>query len=197
MSKVKSAYRILVERGIFGLYKSFINYVYKNKIRQYIPKGEKIVQNEVVLPDKKRILDSYFLENSKDVPNREDGIVSAHKAYTWLGDSVVIVGGGNGITGVRAAKIVGQEGCVLVFEGAKENAKKIEDTFYINDINASFKINHAVVGETIDVWGDAKGADKIRPHQLPSCDVLELDCEGSEVEVLEKMNITPRVLIME
>ena len=41
-------------------------------------------------------------------------------------------------------------------------------------------------------WGEG-----ILPEELPSCDVLELDCEGSEIDILRRMVITPRVIIVE
>jgi hypothetical protein len=33
--------------------------------------------------------------------------------------------------------------------------------------------------------------------QLPSCDVLQLDCEGAEVEIPREMTIQPRVILVE
>ena len=33
--------------------------------------------------------------------------------------------------------------------------------------------------------------------QLPPCDVLELDCEGAEVDILQKMIIQPRGILVE
>jgi hypothetical protein len=35
------------------------------------------------------------------------------------------------------------------------------------------------------------------PSELPPCNVLELDCEGAEVEILREMNIQPRVILVE
>jgi hypothetical protein len=32
---------------------------------------------------------------------------------------------------------------------------------------------------------------------LPDCDVLVLDCEGTEIEILEEMEIKPRAVIVE
>lgn len=197
MSKVRSGYEILRKDGLIRFFRSAIEYAYERHIRRYMPKSGNIVQNKVVLPDEKRVLDSYILESSRDDPDREDGVVSAHTRHTREGDSIVIVGGGNGVTAVRAAKIVGEDGEVLVFEGGEGNLKKIREVFNINGVNDYCNVNHAVVGRNIDVWGDATGADEIRPSQLPSCNVLELDCEGSEVEVLEELEIEPRVLIME
>lgn len=35
------------------------------------------------------------------------------------------------------------------------------------------------------------------PQKIPACDVLELDCEGAEIEIIESINFTPRALIVE
>jgi hypothetical protein len=32
---------------------------------------------------------------------------------------------------------------------------------------------------------------------LPECDVLLLDCEGSEIGILEKLTVQPRVILVE
>jgi Methyltransferase FkbM domain len=37
----------------------------------------------------------------------------------------------------------------------------------------------------------------VRPDELPPCDVLELDCEGSEVGILRDMLIEPRIVAVE
>src|SRR5262249_41883865 len=35
------------------------------------------------------------------------------------------------------------------------------------------------------------------PSQLPACNVLQLDCEGAEVEILHELTIQPRVILVE
>jgi hypothetical protein len=35
------------------------------------------------------------------------------------------------------------------------------------------------------------------PSQLPPCDVLQLDCEGAEVEILRELTIQPRLILVE
>ena len=37
----------------------------------------------------------------------------------------------------------------------------------------------------------------IQTTELPDVDVVEMDCEGSEISILENMNINPRCMIIE
>jgi hypothetical protein len=37
----------------------------------------------------------------------------------------------------------------------------------------------------------------VHPSELPSCDILELDCEGAEIGILRDMTIQPRVIAVE
>jgi hypothetical protein len=45
-------------------------------------------------------------------------------------------------------------------------------------------------------WGRPLGP-VLPASQLPSCDVLQLDCEGAEVGILREMTIQPRVILVE
>jgi hypothetical protein len=44
---------------------------------------------------------------------------------------------------------------------------------------------------------DLDNTKKIDVEDLPECDVLEMDCEGAEKEILKKLQIKPRVIIVE
>lgn len=124
--------------------------------------------------------------------------MSSHVALTRKEDSVVVIGGGKGITAIRAAKIVGQTGDITIFEGGNESIEEICTTSRMNEFSADLDIRHAVVGRERDVyWGDSTQASNVSPEELPECDVLELDCEGSEIDVLRGLSDRPRVIIME
>ena len=60
-------------------------------------------------------------------------------------------------------------------------------------------MKHAVVGEAISVHGEQDDRSKliVPPAELPECDVLELDCEGSEIGILRNMTIRPRAIAVE
>lgn len=37
----------------------------------------------------------------------------------------------------------------------------------------------------------------VSPKELPDCDVLELDCEGSELSILQSLSIRPQLIFIE
>lgn len=148
--------------------------------------------------DRRKKLGDRFLYPRTDKPDREGGNVSAHEKLTNQGDHVVIVGGGNGITAVRSAKLVGSSGKVFVYEGGFESVEQINKVARINDVAHQCEVRHAIVGGEHNVYvGDSDTADQVDTKDLPECDVLELDCEGSEVEILDELNSSPRVVIAE
>jgi hypothetical protein len=45
--------------------------------------------------------------------------------------------------------------------------------------------------------GNTLNSALVHPKYLPECDYLELDCEGSEKSILEKMRINPKFIVVE
>jgi len=128
----------------------------------------------------------------------EKGIADAHQLLTRPGDRVVIIGGGDGVTAVTAARLVGISGSVQVYEGGDRAAGRLTTLCAQEGISGICAIHHAVVGPHIDVYGgDFANAAHVAPDEIPDCDILELDCEGSEIEILRSMTIRPRAIIVE
>lgn len=128
----------------------------------------------------------------------EKGIISAHMKLTQRGDRVVIIGGGDGRTAIAAANQVGSAGTVLIFEGGDRSYLQISRLLDAGGLSSTCSVRHAVVGPLIDVYGgDYQEALLLPPEDLPPCDILELDCEGSEIEILRRLCIRPRVIIVE
>lgn len=130
-------------------------------------------------------------------PHYESGIANSLRTWVDKGDDVVIVGGGWGVTAALAAEKVGPTGSVHVFEGSKEHVKHVRETAELNEVADCVTVTHAIVGSRISLRGAAGSPELISPADLPACDVLELDCEGSEIGILEGISITPRVVIVE
>lgn len=128
----------------------------------------------------------------------EMGIASAHSLLTQPGDRVVIVGGGDGATALTAAKKVGRTGSVTIYEGGDRAARQMGERLKMEGVAAICCVHHAIVGPEIDVYGgDASDALVVAPEDLPDCDILELDCEGSEIDILRTLRIRPRAIIVE
>lgn len=127
----------------------------------------------------------------------EAALLRGLREHVRQGDQVVIVGGGIGVTAVFSARQTGPSGTVKCFEGSLEQVGLMKKTIQRNKIE-NITINHAVVAESIAVYGDTFGfASVIAPQELPPCDVLELDCEGAEIQILSGMAMRPRVLLIE
>jgi hypothetical protein len=132
-----------------------------------------------------------------DEPDYEDALVAALSETVRSGDRVVIVGGGIGVTSVVAALRTGPSGGVQCFEGNKGRVLQVQETAARNKVT-NISAHHAVVGKSIGVYGGAGEAGAVMPPaQLPPCDVLEMDCEGAEVEILRGMIIQPRAILVE
>lgn len=180
--------------------RDFLAHRYRRKARKHLPETSHITHNDVLIARRRRLFDAFLPEDfhrSADDPDMEGGVVSAHESSTHSGDDVIIVGGGSGVTAVRAARIVGPGGSVRVFEGAEENVERIRQAFELNGVADRSTVERAVVGPSRDVWGDTTSSPRVDPADLPACDVLELDCEGAELEVLRTLEFVPRVVIVE
>ena len=173
------------------LYKRF--YVYFPGVRPPIWNGVKIPNSYTVgvipyIP---------YVANKLDYPKSEGGEVNAHKKHTRSGDTVVIVGGGRGVSAVHAAWSSGGNGKVIVLEGSEDYAQIVSDTIRLNDVRDQVDIRQVIVGPANKIYGANVARKSLHPGDLPHCDVLELDCEGAEQQIVVDMNIRPRILIVE
>lgn len=129
-------------------------------------------------------------------PEYEKGLIQGLENEVEKGDKVVIVGGGQGVTAMKAADLTGDPENVAVYEGSESQVEKMRDSFSKNDYEG-FNVINGVVGSEVNVWGETENIDQIDSEDLPECDVLELDCEGSELNILENLEIRPRAILVE
>lgn len=145
------------------------------------------------------------LRPSRDTPEHlpfEGALASTQRRATRPDDAVAIVGGGYGITTVAAARAGAS---VTVFEPAADRLAAIRRTLGLNDVDRdSVTLRRAVVGElnpheAAEKGLDGDGVPTVHPVDLPSCDVLELDCEGAELPILRALDPAslPRVIAVE
>jgi hypothetical protein len=132
-----------------------------------------------------------------DKPNYEATLVAGINETVRPKDRVVIVGAGFGVTAVVAALCAGPSGSVQCFEGSKLYVRFAQETVARNKIK-NINVHHAVVANSICVYGSGSEVGTVMPSsQLPPCNVLQLDCEGAEVEILHELIIRPRVILVE
>lgn len=195
----------LKKRGVASTLKKTLSYFYKSTIRHLMPSaGYASIKNGIQTNEKIRKFGDNYLPDSfspKDDSNPyyEYALCKNIRKLVNKKDTILIVGGGEGVTAAVAAQMVGRNGNVIVYEASKKMIKKIKNTIQINEIKDRVDIREGVVEEKISVRGHKEEASKriIKPQKLPRCDVLELDCEGAELGILKKMKIEPRVILVE
>jgi hypothetical protein len=175
------------------------SYFYLNFARPVMPIRGKVVYSGVVVGHR-RMGDSivpklYSPPQVESIPNYEETLVKALIANVRIGDRVVVIGGGNGVTSIIAAKLSKTK--VICFEGDLAGVLATRKTAQLNDEQDKIDVIHAIVGANVAVYGNQFSEKIVSPADLPECDVLEMDCEGAEHQVLSEMKIRPRVVAVE
>jgi len=196
------AARILRESGSRGLVARTIALAYRRGIRPWLPRGGAVHYAGLPTALHRKWLDRivpllWTAAETVDIPDYEAALVSAIREHVRAGDRVVVVGGGIGVTATMAALMTGPAGSVHCFEGAAECVEKVRRTADANAVGDRVSVDHAVVGRAILVYGTVPDHAIVRPEELPECDVLELDCEGAEIEILRHMTVRPRAVLVE
>ena len=195
-SLFRSAVDVLRSQGPLALFWRSVDFVYRRTIAPLLPK--RCVRYSSVDVPAARIFDEILPWRSrKDRPNYESGLIAGMEAHIEPGADVVIVGGGWGVTAVKAAEKIGSSGTVTVYEGSVEEVEQVRGTVKMNGYADIVTVNHAIVGTALNLRGDSGDAKVVDPDDLPQCDVLELDCEGAEIEILEALTIRPDVILVE
>ncbi|SEP14516.1 Methyltransferase FkbM domain-containing protein [Halorientalis persicus] len=192
---LKKAARIYRKDGPIALAKRGIWFGYQSGIRSLLPK--RIVSYNNVLVRASRLGDSVIPWHTRDIPGYESALVEGIQQFVQPDDTVVVVGGGWGVSTVIAARQSGSEGQVITFEGGAEAVTKVKDTVQLNNVSDRVSIRYAIVARAISIRGDSDDAQVVSPTDLPDCDVLVLDCEGAEMNILKEMEIRPRAVLVE
>lgn len=133
-------------------------------------------------------------------PDHENTVVAALRRHVRRGDRVVVIGGGWGTTTIVAARMTHFDGEVTTFEPSSKMFELLRRTVSANRVADVVTVEHAAVGSVSNsserIFGLADG-DVRSPEELPECDVLDLDCEGAELEILRGLAFKPRLLTVE
>jgi len=196
----KKVHDVFRAQGVSGLAGRAIAYAYRRGVRPYFPAREPVHHAGIPTGCDRKWSDqivptSWIPYEYMDRPDYEAALVAGLNEAVRPGDSVVIVGGGFGVTTVVAALRTGSSGTVECFEGSKKYVGLVQQTLARNRIT-NVSVHHAIMAKPIHVYSGEIGTI-LAPSQLPSCDVLELDCEGAEADILREMIIHPRVVLVE
>lgn len=167
-----------------------ISGIYQNTIRSRLPR--KLGSYNGVVARKPRLLDD------DTYPDHKAPYMQYIREYVEEGQTVVEVGGGFGIGTVAIAEAVGDDGNVITYEPAHDMRLRLRETLRLNGVaNHDIDIRGEVVGPAIDVWDDGDVETDVPAGELPACDVLVLDCEGSEAAIIDDLGCGPDVVIVE
>lgn len=169
-----------------GPIRRLVQPIYDETIRELLPRKIKVYNG--VPANTGRLLDTTLNQ-----PDYKRGTIEPLRDYVRRGDQVVIVGGGWGISAVVAAQAGGD---VIVYEAAREMVDIVRQTVRLNRLEDAIEVRHNTIGPALDVYGRDIGPS-ISINELPSCDVLELDCEGAERSILSSLEQRPSVIIVE
>lgn len=129
----------------------------------------------------------------------ELGILALHDSVFTQSDIILAVGVGSGISlihncakGKQGKSFIGIDGSKQQLDIARKNAK-------LNDINKnSYSLIHGFVGNPTGVYGkSSQVSNQFINIDNFKFDILELDCEGSEIEILSELYVKPRHIIVE
>lgn len=180
--------------------------VYRRTLRRFLPSlGPALMNNIPVVFDEdmpvastdRKLFDRFLPKNfhySTD-SDYEEGLLKAQRLAEDV-DKAALVGGGYGISGIHLAEY--HNAYVSIYEAAEDKCRLIRKNIEFNELSSQIQVFRALVGENITVWGSAEGAEKIKPSELDTdLDLLELDCEGNEVDIIKSLEDYPDYLVVE
>jgi hypothetical protein len=188
------------DEGLISLSYASVGYVYSRTIRPHLSCQQyQEVQGISVRTSQrcKKRLDSTFGLDRSWPQNHKKPNCDFIREYVDKGDTVVVVGGGYGISSVVAATQVGQTGKVLIYEGARAVIDDLLNTLSYNEVAKQTTVKHAIVGEVVDLKSSAGEAKKIQTDNIPPCDLLEMDCEGAEIDIIPRLSKNVNTIIVE
>ena len=145
---------ILRTEGPAALLLKSINFVYHRTAVPILPKRS-VQYNGIDVPAA-RLFDGILPWRSrKDRSNYESGLIAGMEDHIESGDDVVIVGGGWGVTAVKAAEKTGNGGTVTVYEGSKKEVEQVRQTVKTNGYSDIVTVKHAIVGRALNLRGDS------------------------------------------
>ena len=192
---------IVRAEGVSGLAGRSVAFAYRRGVRPCLPSKPVRYAGIPICHDRKwgdpLVPITWAQEVIPDEPGYEAALIAGLVETVSSGDFVIIVGAGLGVTAVVAALNVGPSGTVHCFEASKQYVRFAQQTAARNKVT-NISVQHAVVAKPIFVYGSGNDLGAVMPSsQLPQCNVLQLDCEGAEVEILRELIIQPRVILVE
>jgi preprotein translocase subunit YajC len=186
----------MVAHGIRKAIVDTIQYIYNRKISPRLPHTRPAEYNSVRVAEHRPATDWWVPFDTLAIEEKyKESNIQAIQETIEAGDRVAIIGGGYGVTAVVAARQAGESGEIQIYEAAKKRVQYIKQTLMLNNVSAS--VDHAVVGPINHISEELGDPTKISPENIGKFDVMEMDCEGAEVDVLQNLKTKPNAIIVE
>ena len=130
-------------------------------------------------------------------PEHEAELISAIRNHVKNGEKVLVIGGGSGASTVVVAHQVGKTGSVIAYEANRNSFARTKETINLNKVDDRVKIYHAIIEKPVYLVGELGDPPLIPTKDFSECDVLVMDCEGAEIPILQNLQISPRLIIVE
>jgi hypothetical protein len=146
MSYINKAAGVLRKKGFVSLIKEGTPFIYDRHIAPRLPKTGYAKYNGVSVKAA-RCFDSILPWRNPNRPHYESGLISGLNEHVCKGDNITIVGGGWGVTTVKAGQNAGESGKITVYEGSLSEIDKIMNTIAKNNVFDRTNVMHAIVGQ--------------------------------------------------
>lgn len=163
--------------------------------------GNRLMYKDFIFPSRIKNILLTIRQLILNEPNTKDelGIIKIHDEIYQKEDIILAVGIGSGISLVHNCNKPRLAKSFIGIEASMNNIKHTIMNAQLNDINVSkYELINAFAGNPTNVINEAtlRQVDYIDINKM-SFDVLELDCEGSEIEILNTLSAKPRHIIVE
>lgn len=127
----------------------------------------------------------------------EMGIIKSYEKLNLPTTKVLVIGAGDGIS-ILYNSIVNPSFHLTVIEESSEQLKLVQNNLKLNDLNFEHEYVHGFAGDKYLVYGnEVYNSNNLIDINDYDIDVLELDCEGSELQIISNLKIKPKFIIVE
>ena len=147
----------------------------------------------------RQLCDLTFVSNGLVTIKDELGILNSHDKHALdSNESMLAVGMGRGISLIHIARFSKRCNKITVIEASQEVIHDCKRNLWLNNISdKQINIINGFSGNPTNTYNSKSMQSSHVDINDLDYDVLELDCEGSEIEILEGLVKRPRLIIVE
>lgn len=140
-----------------------------------------------------------FLFDDRIVIKDELGIILSHDDIYDENDIILAIGVGSGISLIHNCLKDRNIKSFIGIDGSREQIEIAIENTKLNGIDSSkFELIEGYAGNPTNIYGQHNlQSTRIIDINKMKFDILELDCEGSEIEILRGLYVRPRHIIVE